>query len=216
MARKKCYYDILGVPRDASDDDIKKSYRQLALSLHPDKNPDRLDEANEEFRLLQQAYDVLSDSRERAWYDRYRDHILAGIDRDDIADSGIDIGQYFSSYCYDGYDDSPTGFYTVYCELFKKIADEDKPFMEDDDEIPPEFGKSDSPYSDVHRFYSYWQSYCTKRTFMWLDKYNIMEAPNRRVARLIEKENKKGRDAARKKRNEEVRVSANVNVFSIY
>lgn len=207
MEKKRCYYEILNVERNATEEEIKRSYRQLALTKHPDKNPQRTEQANIEFRLLQEAYDVLSDPKERCWYDRHREAILRGNQRDQIVDEGIDVGPFFSSYCYDGFDHSENGFYSVYNKLFKQIADEDKPFRSDDDEEPPEFGKSDSPYNLVYKFYSFWQSYCTKKSFDWLDKYNVIDAPNRRVARLIEKENKKERDSAKKKRNEEIRVS---------
>ena len=57
----KDYYKILGVPRDASDDDIKKAYRKLALKYHPDKNKDPGSE--EKFKELAEAYDVLRDGK---------------------------------------------------------------------------------------------------------------------------------------------------------
>ncbi len=68
MSRKRCYYEIMGLTMDATDEDIKKTYRQLALTLHPDKNPDNIEMANNQFKLLQEAYDVLSDPRERKWF----------------------------------------------------------------------------------------------------------------------------------------------------
>lgn len=63
----KCHYDILNVARDADDNTIKTAYRKAALRWHPDKNLSNSDEAKEQFQLIQQAYDVLSDSHERAW-----------------------------------------------------------------------------------------------------------------------------------------------------
>ena len=64
------YYDVLGVKRDASDDEIKKAYRKLARQYHPDRNPgDKQAEAN--FKEVQEAYDVLSDKARRERYDRY-------------------------------------------------------------------------------------------------------------------------------------------------
>jgi DnaJ-class molecular chaperone len=64
------YYDILGVKRGASDDEIKKAYRKLARQYHPDRNPgDKQAEAK--FKEVQQAYDVLSDKTKRANYDRF-------------------------------------------------------------------------------------------------------------------------------------------------
>ena len=53
---------------EATDEDIKKTYRQLALNLHPDKNPDDMERATNEFKLLQEAYDILSDPKERKWF----------------------------------------------------------------------------------------------------------------------------------------------------
>lgn len=58
----------------------------------------------------------------------------------------------------------------------------------------------------VGPFYAYWSSYCTLKSYSWLDKFSIQQAENRRVWRMMEKENKKLRDAAKKERNEEVRV----------
>lgn len=77
---KTCHYDLLEVGRTATDADIKKAYRRKALQLHPDKNPDRIEEATRLFAEVQQAYEVLSDPHERAWYDSHREAILRGLD----------------------------------------------------------------------------------------------------------------------------------------
>lgn len=65
------YYNILGVSKTASQDDIKKAYRKLALKWHPDKNPDNKDEAERKFKELAEAYEVLSDKSKRDEYDRF-------------------------------------------------------------------------------------------------------------------------------------------------
>lgn len=65
----KDYYRTLGIQRDATDDDIKKAYRRLALKFHPDKNPDT--NAEEKFKEIGRAYEILSDKKKRDIYDRY-------------------------------------------------------------------------------------------------------------------------------------------------
>ena len=73
---KKDFYDILGVNRDASDDEIKKAYRKLAMKYHPDRNPDSK-EAEDKFKEAKEAYEILSDGQKRAAYDQYGH---AGVD----------------------------------------------------------------------------------------------------------------------------------------
>jgi molecular chaperone DnaJ len=67
---KKDYYEILGVPRDAGPDDVKKAYRKLARKWHPDTNPGNA-EAEKKFKEINQAYEVLSDQEKRAQYDQF-------------------------------------------------------------------------------------------------------------------------------------------------
>ncbi|WP_407280029.1 molecular chaperone DnaJ [Aromatoleum evansii] len=76
MATKRDYYDVLGVNRDAADDEIKKAYRKLAMKHHPDRNPDNK-EAEEKFKEAKEAYEILSDAQKRGAYDRYGH---AGVD----------------------------------------------------------------------------------------------------------------------------------------
>ncbi|KAG7201310.1 hypothetical protein KM043_004082 [Ampulex compressa] len=174
----KCHYSVLGVARNATLDEMKTAYRKLALKWHPDKNLNNTEEAKEHFQLIQQAYEVLSDPRERACS------------------------------CFKGYGDDEKGFYTVYRTVFEKLAAEDQEFAmeESSDEEIPGFGNSQSSYEEVvHNFYAYWQSYSTKRSFAWLDPYNVRGSSNRRVLRCIEKENKKARDKGKRERNEQVR-----------
>jgi curved DNA-binding protein CbpA len=65
------YYKVLGVKREASDAELAKAYKKLALKHHPDKNPDRKDQAEEEFKKLTEAYDVLRCPEKRKLYDRF-------------------------------------------------------------------------------------------------------------------------------------------------
>ncbi len=68
---KKDYYDVLGVPRGATADEVKSAYRKLAKEYHPDCNPDNRAEAEEKFKELSEAYEVLADVDKRRMYDSY-------------------------------------------------------------------------------------------------------------------------------------------------
>jgi len=75
---KRDYYEILGVPKNASEDDIKKAYRKLAMKFHPDRNQgDGAKQAEEKFKEAKEAYEMLSDAQKRAAYDQYGH---AGVD----------------------------------------------------------------------------------------------------------------------------------------
>ena len=75
---KRDFYEILGVPKNASEDDIKKAYRKLAMKYHPDRNQgDAAKAAEEKFKEIKEAYEILSDASKRAAYDQYGH---AGVD----------------------------------------------------------------------------------------------------------------------------------------
>ena len=69
MAAKRDYYEVLGIPKNASDDEIKKSFRSLARQYHPDVNKNA--DAVEKFKEINEAYQVLSDPQKRAAYDQF-------------------------------------------------------------------------------------------------------------------------------------------------
>jgi curved DNA-binding protein len=71
MANKKDYYEILGVSRDATTEQIKKAYRKLAMQYHPDKNAGKEQWANEKFKEINEAYGVLGDPQKRKQYDQF-------------------------------------------------------------------------------------------------------------------------------------------------
>ena len=81
----KDYYQILGVPRNASEDEIKKKYRKLAMQYHPDRNPGKEKWANDKFKEINEAYSVLGDPEKRRRYDQFG------------TVEGINIGDIFSS-----------------------------------------------------------------------------------------------------------------------
>jgi molecular chaperone DnaJ len=84
---KRDYYQVLGVARDATDSELKKAYRQLALQYHPDRNPGDT-KAEEHFKEINEAYTVLSDPEKRAQYDRFG-AVGAGVDVSDLGFGAI-------------------------------------------------------------------------------------------------------------------------------
>ena len=87
MSNKQDYYEVLGLSKGASDQDIKKAYRSLAKKYHPDINKDA--GAEEKFKEINEAYEVLSDSQKRATYDQFGH---AGMDGAQGGFSGADFG----------------------------------------------------------------------------------------------------------------------------
>ncbi len=111
MSGKRDYYDVLGVPKGASKDDIKSAYRKLALQYHPDRN--KAPGAEERFKEISEAYAVLSDDEKRAQYDQFGH---AGIDskysQEDIF-RGVDFDEILRGFGFGGFDsifDSLFGF----------------------------------------------------------------------------------------------------------
>jgi molecular chaperone DnaJ len=96
---KRDYYEILGVSKNASDQEVKSAYRQMALKYHPDRNPQNA-EAEEKFKEAAEAYSVLSDPQKRAAYDQYghagvSGAAAGGFDPNAFADFGDILGDFF-------------------------------------------------------------------------------------------------------------------------
>ena len=95
--RKRDFYEILNVSKNASKEDIKKAYRQQALKYHPDKNPGD-DSAEEKFKEAAEAYEVLSDDDKRARYDRFGHAGMGGAGGGGFGGQGMTIEDIFSSF----------------------------------------------------------------------------------------------------------------------
>jgi molecular chaperone DnaJ len=91
---KKDYYEVLGVNRDASDEDIKKAYRKLAMKHHPDRNPDN-PKSEERFKEAKEAYEILTEPNKRAAYDQYGH---AGVDPSAGAGAGAGFGGFADAF----------------------------------------------------------------------------------------------------------------------
>jgi DnaJ homolog subfamily A member 5 len=216
---KTDYYELLGVERTATEEELKKAYRRKALELHPDRNYGNVEETTRLFAEVQTAYEVLSDPQERAWYDSHKDILLRGEqpgqDGEEFSynirmTTAVEVQQLMLKF--NGrmeFSDAPSGFYGGLHDFFEKLAKEEDIACQWEDLDPldwPEFGLKDDHYEDVVRpFYSAWTSFATKKSFSWKDAYRLADAPDRRIRRLMEKENKKLRDEAIQEYNDAVR-----------
>ncbi|CAJ2508792.1 Uu.00g138180.m01.CDS01 [Anthostomella pinea] len=217
--KKADYYDLLGVDQHATDDEIKKAYRRKALELHPDRNFGDVENATQRFAEVQSAYEVLADPQERAWYDSHRDAILRG---DNPQDTGATpeyydvrlttadeifalIGRFNKAV---PLDDSPNSFFTILRDTFDRLAQGEQAAADWDGLVPiqyPSFGESRDGDQVAKAFYSRWANFATRLSFSWKDKWRLSDAPDRRIRRLMEKENKKFREDAIREFNDAVR-----------
>ncbi|KAK2078100.1 hypothetical protein QBZ16_003968 [Prototheca wickerhamii] len=175
----RCLYEVLDVEKDADDGVIRLAYRKAALR-----------------------------------YDSHRDAILRSGERhqagggaspgDMVRPEDMDLFGFFTSTAYTGYGDGPSGFYAVYSRVFANLAKAEAASSKQAGSHAA-FGTSSSPWSEVNAFYNHWAGFVSKRDFSWADEYDVRQAPNRKVRRMIESENEKARKAARREFNEQVR-----------
>ena len=169
----------------------------------------------DKFRLVQQAYECLSDPAERKRYDQYREAILKGWSASGGGEGVsilFDVVPYQYAGCYNGYGNDDGGFFAVYRMVFQKVYEgEEQGWMSEGNIenfplsfLSHDFGDGNTEWEDVSAFYKGWESCTSCLGFAWADQYDTKEAPDRRVRRAMEAENKKARRKARKERNEDI------------
>ncbi|PLB39402.1 putative C2H2 finger domain protein [Aspergillus candidus] len=214
---KTDYYELLRITSDASGEDIKKAYRKRALELHPDRNYGNVEESTKLFAEVQSAYEVLSDPQERMWYDSHSEAFL-GTDGASATFNSThatqttseDVMGLFSQFSPRmAFSDAEDGFYGGLRGVFSRLAQEEAMACRKDNVEPiqyPTFGSRNDDFDQVVRpFYVAWSNFSTRKSFAWKDAYRYSEAPDRRVRRLMEKENKRLREEGMREFNEAVR-----------
>ncbi|KAG8934520.1 hypothetical protein FRC00_012084 [Tulasnella sp. 408] len=194
------------------------------------------------YTLLEVSEDATQDEirvglQERAWYDSHRASLAPEPDAEAVFedirkgapppgrrrmnDPGLQakhIMRFMDASIWKAMDDSDSGFFTIYRNLFTRLAYEENNFNEHPVDYP-NFGTSSwtwtgsgpspdsrSPPEAVRKFYNAWLSFSTAKDFVWKELWNVGEAPDRRVRRIMEQENKKARDDARREYNDVVRA----------
>lgn len=228
LIKERDHYKLLSVSRTCTPEELKKSYRKIALRLHPDRNLGMEEDATVLFAKVQAAYDILSDPQERAYYDQYGSRkgpggFNAGYEEEEYDDSP---GARFTpteqvrdwvkqTEQYQGA--TPGGepkFYKVAGEFFKKLDQEERDAHLKFDPLwepyPSRFGNSKTNYEDddLAGFYNRWTSFSTRKTFSWFDKYDVRYAEDRRTRRAMDAANNRIRESEKRKFNDAVRAFA--------
>lgn len=170
------------------------------------------------FAEVQSAYEILSDPQERAWYDSHRSEILRGDDEgrgnhyehDVRITTTEDIMRAFPKINANrDFSQASSSFYNTVRTIFDTLAKEEELACEWENLDPisyPGFGDVEDKYDPtVRSFYTVWSNFATRKAFSWVDIYRYSEAPDRRVRRLMEKENRRLRDEAIREFNDAVR-----------
>eukprot|EP00668_Euglena_longa_P034363 GGOE01044163.1.p2 GENE.GGOE01044163.1~~GGOE01044163.1.p2 ORF type:complete len:330 (-),score=119.69 GGOE01044163.1:263-1252(-) len=135
----KDYYATLGISKDATEEEIKKAYRKLAMKYHPDKNPDDAEAAEKKFKLVSEAYEVLSDPEKRKVYDKYGEEGLKG---------GIPAGAETGAGGFPGAGGAKFTFHSSDPrDIFRQFFGGSSPFDLGGENVAFQFGGFDSPFS---------------------------------------------------------------------
>eukprot|EP00667_Euglena_gracilis_P007607 EG_transcript_7684 len=137
----KDYYSTLGISKTATEDEIKKAYRKLAMKYHPDKNPDDKDAAEKKFKLVSEAYEVLSDPEKRKIYDKYGEEGLkGGLPEGGPGGPGAAAGGFPGGAKFTFHSSDPR-------EIFRQFFGGSSPFDLGGEGMAFQFGGFDSPFS---------------------------------------------------------------------
>ncbi|GMM50694.1 Jjj1 protein [Starmerella bacillaris] len=202
LDNKSTLYDLFGVTIDVDADQLKRAYRAKALELHPDRNAHRLEEATALFAKLQAAYDLLQDSKERAWYDNQ-------LKRPGYStyDPNLTTAEEIRQVTRQVISQSQINFMQI-AGYFNKLKHEEQEaaFAQHTDmpyylmEAPP-FGSATDNWTQVSKFYDSWSSFSTIKDFSWEDVHPLHEISDRKTRRKLEQQNKRLRESAKKDYN---------------
>ncbi|KAJ0973990.1 hypothetical protein J5N97_015955 [Dioscorea zingiberensis] len=181
--KKRCYYEVLGVSRNATADEIRCSYRHRALQLHPDKQAASgtlsAADATVAFQELLEAYSVLSDPEKRDCYDTEHPDAGNSLSRSSDFTPFFDLSRFFSCECFHGSTDPRKAFYKVYGGVFSKIHSQELYFARKLGlglDPPPPIGNLYCSDAQLRAFYIHWLGFSTVIDFDWLDEEDRFEA----------------------------------------
>lgn len=207
VSYKKDYYEMLGVSKNATEEEIRKAYKRKAMLLHPDKSTKTQSEASEEFSFLQEAYKVLSDQTQRKEYDKIKED---GFEEEIFDQVEKDIDSFQKRSCFNNFDNSPDGFFSVYTDLFQRIEKTEKEASQKNGIHfikRKEFGCLESEYKPhIEMFYFQWRAFSSVRTFKEYQQWDIKSGQNRWEKRELKKKNKKIQEETKRKFEDSVRA----------